>query len=566
MSFCEERDLIDHGKNEDLQRRPPAYGSLWLLSLGTAFAIAEIMMTIDGTILATAAPRISSEFQALDHVGWYSSAYLLMEMSFQGLFAKAYLYFGSKTLYLSSICLFEIGSLICALASSSPVLILGRSVAGFGAAGMLAGSLTVLGQVVPLRSRARGVAIMVSIAMVSDMVGTTFGGLVADSALTWRFCFWVNLPLGALTITAISYTLENKITGGNDLPLKEKLRRIDLSSSILLLLTLVSFFIALEKGGITEPWTSPSVIFSLFGAVTFAAIFIATGIQKKETAMVPLRFFQQRTVIICCAFTFLFTLADVTHDFLMPIWFQGVKDMSATSSAIYCLPGTIATVTGILITGFTTTKFGYNAPFMWMGSSIHIVGSILRYRLNADSSAWQYISYQMIDGIGSGLAGGVSFIAIQACVPEHQMPLVASLVIFFQRLGGTVGISVAQNLFLGSLQDNLEHSDSIIEIGIYDLVKESQSQTSEEQIKFKNVFNTAIMNAYLFSVITISLAALVGCGLEWRKLPDVADSVEFEDYELVQQDAEIGTGQDISKSYNEESEADYVKVDKQWVP
>ncbi|KAI1636502.1 MFS general substrate transporter [Biscogniauxia mediterranea] len=550
MSFSEGRDLVDHGNDKDLQRRPPAYGGIWLLSVGTAFAIAEIMMTIDGTILATAAPRISSEFHALDHVGWYSSTYLLMEMSFQGLFAKVYLYFGSKTLYLSSICLFETGSLICALAPSSPALILGRSVAGFGAAGMLAGSLTVLGQVVPLRSRARGVAIMVSISMVSDMVGTTFGGLIADSVLTWRFCFWVNLPLGVLAVTAISYTLENKLPGDNDLLLKEKLRRIDISSSILLLLALVSFFIALEKGGIAEPWASPSVASSLFGAAIFAAIFIATQMKKEETAIVPLRFFQQRTVIVCCVFTFLFTLADVTHDFLMPIWFQGVKDMSATGSAIYCLPGTIATVMGILITGFTTTKFGYNAPFMWMGSSIHIVGSILRYRLKADSSTWQYISYQMIDGIGSGLAGG--------------MPLVASLVIFFQRLGGTVGISVAQNLFLGSLQDNLERSDSVIETGLYDLVKESQSRTPDEQIKFKNVFNAAIMDAYLFSVITISLAALVGCGLEWRKLPDVKDNIQLEDYELVHQDDGISTEQDGSKFCSVGLEA--YNVDKQRDP
>ncbi|KAI5920727.1 MFS general substrate transporter [Camillea tinctor] len=543
MSLSGGRDPVDDEENQGVQRRPPSTGGLWLFSVGTAFAIAEIMMTIDGTILATAAPRISSEFHALDHVGWYSGAYLLMEMSFQGLFAKVYLYFGSKTLYLLSICLFEIGSLICALAPSSLALILGRSVAGLGAAGMLAGSLTVLGQVVPLRSRARGVAIMVSISMVSDMVGTTFGGLITDSVLTWRFCFWVNLPLGLFAIAAISYTLENKLPEGHNLLLKEKIRRIDPSSSIVLCLALVSFFVTLGRGGITENWTSPSVIRSIISTSIFATMFIAIQIRKKELAVVPLQFFQQRTVIICCVFTVLFTLADITHDFLMPIWLQGVKDMSAATSALYCLPGTLATVTGILITGFTTTRFGYNTPFMWIGSLIHVIGSIFRYRLKANSSAWQYILYQMIDGIGSGLAGGVSFIAIQACVPEHEMPLVASLVIFFQRMGGVVGISAAQNLFLGFLQENLGGSDSIIKTGIYDLVKESQGQTREEQAIFKSIFNSAVMNAYLFSLVTILLAALVGCGLEWRKLPDIADNTQDTSYELVPQGDEIGIEQ-----------------------
>ena len=174
--------------------------------------MAGIMLAIDGSILcsyihigfaiivtnlysliATAIPRITSEFNSIDDIGWYASAYLLAQMSLQPTFGRVYIYFEAKIMFLISLLAFEVGSVICAVAPSSSVLILGRATAGAAAAGMLTGNLAIFGQVVPLRNRPRGMAIMTGLYSIATLAGPTVGGVLTDSRLTWRFCFWINL-------------------------------------------------------------------------------------------------------------------------------------------------------------------------------------------------------------------------------------------------------------------------------------------------------------------------------------------------------------------------------------
>jgi MFS family permease len=143
---------------------------------------------------ATAIPQITSDFNSLDEIGWYGSAYLLTEMSTQPTFGRIFTYFDAKPTYLITLLIFETGSVICATAPNSIALIIGRAISGTGAAGMLCGSLAIFGQVVPLRARPLGMAITTSVYGIAGVLGPTLGGLMTDTPrLTWRFCFWINL-------------------------------------------------------------------------------------------------------------------------------------------------------------------------------------------------------------------------------------------------------------------------------------------------------------------------------------------------------------------------------------
>ncbi|KDN60537.1 putative major facilitator superfamily transporter [Colletotrichum sublineola] len=162
-----------------------------LALLSTVFTIATFMIAIDGSILATAIPKITSDFHQLDDVPWYGSAYLFTEMAFQPTFGRLYTLFEARVLYLISIILFEVGSILCAASPNSAVLITGRVVSGTGAAGLLCGSLAVYGRSVPLRARPFGMALVTSMYGIAGVLGPTLGGLITDTPrLTWRFCFW----------------------------------------------------------------------------------------------------------------------------------------------------------------------------------------------------------------------------------------------------------------------------------------------------------------------------------------------------------------------------------------
>jgi MFS family permease len=142
---------------------------------------------------ATAIPHITSDFKTVDDIGWYGSAYLLTQMACQPVFGRVYVYFEPKVIYLTFLLVFEIGSIVCATAPVSIALIIGRAIAGCGAAGMLTGSLAIFARRSPPRRRPRGMAIMAGISSLAMMLGSTVGGVITDSSLTWRFCFWINL-------------------------------------------------------------------------------------------------------------------------------------------------------------------------------------------------------------------------------------------------------------------------------------------------------------------------------------------------------------------------------------
>lgn len=189
------QDARENKRTSDLQSPSPQYATAKELGLlSTAFTIATFMIAIDGSILATAIPRITSDFHQIDDVSWYGAAYLLTEMSFQPTFGRLYTLFDAKRLYLASIIIFEAGSVLCAASPNSSALIIGRAVSGTGAAGLLCGSLTIFGRSVPLKKRAFGMALVTSMYGIAGVIGPTLGGVITDTPrLTWRFCFWMNL-------------------------------------------------------------------------------------------------------------------------------------------------------------------------------------------------------------------------------------------------------------------------------------------------------------------------------------------------------------------------------------
>ncbi|KPM37656.1 hypothetical protein AK830_g8884 [Neonectria ditissima] len=495
-----------------------------LALLSTVFTIATFMIAIDGSILATAIPKITSDFRRLDDVPWYGSAYLLTEMAFQPTFGRLYSLFDARFLYLASIVIFEVGSILCAASPNSAALITGRVISGTGAAGLLCGSLAVYGRSVPLRARPFGMALVTSMYGIAGVLGPTLGGLITDTRrLTWRFCFWINLPFGAVTFAIAYKILKAKAPVHGNLSIREKLKKLDLFSGSVLIAGLVTLFFALQWGGSKYPWSDPRVYACIvvFGILILVFAWLQTT--RKEEATIPTRILWQRTVAISCIFNMLMSMAHNTHMYYLAFYFQAVLGTNAVTSGVRCLAYGIPCSIAIIITGASISSKGHYVPFMWLGSSIFIAGCVLLRELDRESSMGKWMGFQIISGAGIGLAEQVPFIAVQVVLPDDDMPTACALVIFFRLLGGAVGLSVASNLFSGELFRRLAGAPGGVDVhAIQDAgASDLASSVPAAVLPFvQRAFGYAVSKAFILPIVVAGMSLVLSFGMQRRWIPD----------------------------------------------
>lgn len=220
---------------------------LFLLTFG--LALSTFVVALDNTIIATAIPRITTVFDSLNDVGWYGSSYLLTTTSLQPSFGKIYTYFNVKWTYLLALFIFEIGSVLCGAATSSEMLIVGRAVAGVGASALFSGGMTIVAYSVPLHRRPIYIGLLSSMFGIASVVGPILGGALTDR-VSWRWCFYINLPVGGIAMTAVYFFFQNPERKESEMTLVEKIKQIDLLGAGFLISAIVCLLLALQVSSI----------------------------------------------------------------------------------------------------------------------------------------------------------------------------------------------------------------------------------------------------------------------------------------------------------------------------
>ncbi|KAK3292245.1 major facilitator superfamily domain-containing protein [Chaetomium fimeti] len=505
------------GGTEDELLFQPRSVRFWLTLLCNFLAL--FLVALDRTIIATAVPRISDEFQALGDIGWYGSAYMLTTACAQLLFGRIYKFYDMKWSFISSVVVFEIGSAICGAAPNSTAFIAGRAIAGLGSAGIFSGCLLIMIPMIPLHRRPLFQSMFGMVFGLASVMGPLIGGGFTGK-VTWRWCFYINLPIGAATLIFMAFCWNPPKEEHKPATFVVHVKRLDPLGMIFFLPGVVCLFIAFQWGGSTYAWSEWRIILLLVVSTACTSAFIAVQILKPDTASIPPKIIMQRSVAFGTGYTFFLAGSMLMLVYYVPVWFQTVKQVDPVQSGIDTLPLVLSLVVSSVLSGGITQRMGYYVPSMLVAPAIMSVGEGLLSTLHRNSPSSHWIAFQFLSGFGLGFGMQTAGLAIQTVLPKEDVSTGIAINFFVQQLGGAVFTSVGQTILTNMLVSRLSalpglNPKLIVTEGA---TKLSKLVRPEDVHMVVEAYSDACRTIFLASMGLAFAALFCACGMEWKSM------------------------------------------------
>ena len=443
-----------------------------------------LLAMLDQLVVGTALPRIVGDLGGVSHLSWVVTAYILASTITTPFYGKLGDMYGRKKLFIFAIVVFLIGSALSGLASSMTMLITFRALQGLGAGGLVVGAMATLGEIVPPRERGKYMSYFMVVMMLATVGGPLVGGWITQ-AISWRWIFYINLPLGGAALVYLVATLK--------LPARRVAHRIDYLGGILLGVVATAIILVATWGGTEYSWVSLPVILLILAAVVALVAFIYVEKRAAEP-MLPLHVFKIRNFSLSMGLSFFVGLGLFGAMTFIPLYQQTVQGASPTVSGLLMTPMMVGSALTSVLAGTLTTRTGKYKLFPIVGGAVMAAGMFLLTGLDVGTTRWETAIDFLVLGLGMGLLMQMMSLIAQNSVELRDMGVATSARMFFQQMGGSLGVAAFGAVFASRLNSAMsgagpQGSGGALQVsgGSFDPAQVTSLPASVQQVVFHAV-------------------------------------------------------------------------------
>ncbi|GII53832.1 hypothetical protein Pth03_22210 [Planotetraspora thailandica] len=465
-------------------------------------AAGMLLAALDQSIVGTALPRIVSELGGLDKLSWVVTAYLLTSTAATPLWGKVSDLYGRRVIFQAAIGIFLVGSVLAGLSQNIGQLIAFRAIQGLGGGGLMALAFSIIGDVIPPRERGRYQGYFGAVFGTSSVAGPLLGGFFTDGP-GWRWIFWINLPVGVVSLIVTSMALK--------IPLVKRSHRIDYLGASLIVAGVSCLLLYLDWAGSEFGWTAAGSLALLAGFVAFAALFVFVELRAHEP-IIPMRLFRNAIFTVGNAYSFLAGLAMFGGLIFLPVYLQAVQGMSPTVSGLALLPAVVGIFSTSITSGQLMSKTGRYKIFPIAGAVVLVVALGLLATIRVDSPYWQVAIYAYLFGAGLGFTMQTIVTAVQNAVGRADIGTATSSTTFFRMMGAAIGTAIMGAVLNTRLEHHLaQQFGGRVPSGGVDANNVQAIQQLPPQVKdhVLAAFTSAIDDVFLASIPFVAFALVV---------------------------------------------------------
>jgi len=418
-----------------------------LTTVFAALMLGMFLAALDQTIVSTALPTIVGDLGGLNHLSWVVTSYLLASTVTTPIYGKLGDMYGRKPIFLAAIVIFLVGSMLAGLSQSMTELIGFRALQGAGAGGLMVSAQAIIADIVPPRQRGRYMGLIGSVFAVASVAGPLLGGFFVDQ-ISWRWVFYVNMPIGALAILIVVFRLRLHVPPTH--------HRIDYVGATLLTGGVGALILLTTWGGSQYPWGSPTIAGLGIGGVILLAAFVWQERRAAEPIL-PLTLFRSSVFSVASAMALTIGMAMFGAIIFIPLYLQLVYGVSATSSGLRMLPLIVGLLVASIASGRAISRIGRYKIFPIAGTAILVPGMFLLSRLGVSTAPWLASVYMLVVGIGIGLVMQVLVLVVQNDAKPENIGVTTSTATFFRSVGGSFGVAIFGTIFAARLSHQLSH-------------------------------------------------------------------------------------------------------------